>query len=89
MQTFYIPKYNDISQSFDISVRSILTISNDLLCYYILELKILKHQKFSLNIIFSWLVLIIEYFFEKFVKDDNIKTFFIVLFLLILNYIYY
>ena len=90
LQTFYLPQYKDVSKSLDIRVRSILTISNALLCYYILKLKVLKHQKYSLVVIFVCLILImsIEFVFELFAKNCNIKTFFEVLALLILNYIF-
>ena len=72
IQTFYFPKLTDVSKSFDIRVRSILTISDGFFCYYLLKLKIYKHQKLSLFIIFLSLILviIIEFLFEKFEKKE-------------------
>ena len=89
IQTFYFPKFKDISKSFDIRVRSILTISNGFFCYYLLRLEIYKHQKLSLFIIFSSLIIIIiiEFLFEKFAKD-NVVNFFSTLLLMILNYLF-
>ena len=90
LQTFYLPQYKDVSKSLDIRARSILTISNALLCFFILKLKLLKHQKFSLVVIFICLILIIimEFVFELFAKNCNIKTIFEVFALLILNYLF-
>ena len=59
IQTFYFPKFTDVSKTFDLRVRSILTISNGFFCYYLLRLNIYKHQKLSLFIIFSSLIIII------------------------------
>ena len=72
IQTFYFPKLTDVSKSFDIRVRSILTISDGFFCYYLLKLKIYKHQKLSLFIICLSLiiVIIIEFLFEKFEKKE-------------------
>ena len=89
IQTFYFPKFAEDSTSFDIRVRSILTISNGLFCYYLLRLEIFKHQKLSLFIIFSslFIVIITELLFAIISKDD-IVNFFIILLLMILNYLF-
>ena len=90
IQTFYFPKFTDVSKSFDIRVRSLLTISDGFFCYYLLKLKIYKHQKLYLFIIFLSLILviIIEFLFEKFEKKRNESDFFIALFIMIFKYLF-
>ena len=90
LQANYFPKFEGISKSLDIRIRSILTISNSFLCYYILRLNMPKHQKFSLFIISIsiLMVIIIEFFFEEFAKNRNGKNFMFILIFMILNYIF-
>ena len=82
--TYYLPiKYGNVSKSLNVRLRSILTISCALGCYYLLRIPILKHQLFSLLIILLCLIsiLVSEFLYEQF----NI-TF---VFALILNFIVY
>lgn len=68
IETYYLPKqYKYISQSLNIRLRSILTISSALCCYFLLRIPIFKHQKFSLVIIFICLIIVIfsEFVFEQ------------------------
>ena len=74
LQTYYLPQFLEKeSISLDIRVRNSLIISNAIICYYFLRLKIYKHQKFSLSIIFTCFIIVIvsEYFFEQFLKEGN------------------
>ena len=89
LQTNYLPEFlKKESISLDIRVRNSLIISNAIICYYFLRLKIYKHQKFSLSIIVSCFIIVIvsEYFFEQFLKEGNGISFIIVLIFTIINY---
>ena len=59
IKTVYMPNYEEISSSLDTRLRSIVTISSCLFCYYLLKIPIYKHHKFSLLIIIICLILII------------------------------
>ena len=59
LQTNYLPEFKNVSKSLNIRVRSSLIISNAIICYYFLRLKIYRHQKLSLSIIISCFILVI------------------------------
>lgn len=85
LETYYLPLYNYyISQSFNIRVRSILTLCSALLCYFLLKIPIYKHQIFTLIIIFICLVIIItsDFYFQ----NNNII---IIIFGIIFNFVSY
>lgn len=68
LETYYLPLYNYyISQSFNIRLRSILTLCSALLCYCLLKIPIYKHQIFTLIIIFTCLIIIIasDFYFQE------------------------
>lgn len=73
LQNSYYKIFNRISITLEMRTRSILTISNSFLCYYILNLKIYRHQKFSLTIIFTCLLVVIisEFIFENYIQEES------------------
>ena len=68
IDTYFLPRlyYNSISISLTVRLRSILTLCSALLCYFLLRFPILKHQLFSLLIIFICLLSVIgsEFYFR-------------------------
>ena len=68
LDTYFLPRlyYNRISISLTVRLRSILTLCSALLCYFLLRFPILKHQLFSLLIIFICLLSVIgsEFYFR-------------------------
>ena len=87
LSTLYFPQiYNDgFSKSLDIRLKSIIAIHSILLCHFLLEFRIYKHQKCSLIIIFICLIFIVtfEYYFlalnKKIVKSPLDLTIILVL----------
>ena len=73
MATYYLPQYDNISNSLDKRLNGMLTISAAFLCCYLLKLPILKHQIFSLSIIFICFisVLFFEYYFKIIYEKSN------------------
>ena len=67
LTTSYLAKFYNISDSLELRLSGIVTISAALFFYFLLKLRIFKHQIFSLLIIGSCLILIIfsEYFFQE------------------------
>ena len=67
IDTYYLPRQFIISNSINIRLRSILTISSSLWCYFLLRIPIFKHHIFSLVIIFICLIIVIitECFFQQ------------------------
>ena len=47
-ETFYLPKYKEVSPSANVRLGGVVIIFSSLLCYFNLRMKILKHQFFSL-----------------------------------------
>ena len=90
LQNSYYKIFNQISITLDMRIKSILTISNALLCYYVLNFKIYWHQKLSLIFIFSCLLIIIfsEFIFECFIQEESALKYFGLLALLILTSIF-
>ena len=90
LASFYIIKYTTISSSLDSRCFSFLVICNSLTYKYLLKFKIYKHQKFSLLIIFSCLILTIgsEYGFQKVDVLFTYGDFTIALFLILLEYFF-
>ena len=90
VQTYYLPKFKSVSKSLDIRVRSSLTISNAILCYYLLRFKIYQHQKLSLFIILPCFIIVIisEYFFEQYLKKGDGLNYIYILLLILLKYIF-
>ena len=67
LTTSYLSKFYNISYSLELRLSGIVTISAALFFYFLLKLRIFKHQIFSLLIIGSCLIFIIfsEYFFQE------------------------
>ena len=86
MATFYIPQYKNISKSLVMRLNGMLTLSAALLCHYLLKLPFLKHQIFSLLIVFACFitVLISEYIF-KIIYSMNLIYFTFVIALIFMN----
>ena len=87
IETFYLPKYNDLSKTITLRFGGIIIIFSSLLCYYNLRLKILKHQFYSLILIgiCSILIIIFEIIFGK--KGMTIGEYFFTYFLVLINLI--
>lgn len=85
VDTLYIPKYKNISDSLFIRLKTILTLCSGIISLFLLKFSIYKHQKFSLLMIFFCLisVIIVEYIF----MESN-TNFFFVLFLIFMNYFF-
>ena len=48
ISTFYLSQFHDFSVSLKLRLSGILTIISALICYYLLKLRIYRHQKLSL-----------------------------------------
>ena len=84
IKTYYLLKYDEISESLILRLRNIVTISSSLLCYYLFKFPLYRHQKFSLLIIFISLILIIFLeFLENFEKDKAYFMFHIIITIII------
>jgi len=57
--SYYFPQFENISKSLNVRLGGSLTLSSFILSYFLLKIKIFKHQKVSLIIIFVCLLLII------------------------------
>ena len=90
MKTFYIPKYQYISNSLPMRLGSLLTFSSAGLCYLLLRLQLYKHQIFSLLIIFicSVIILVFELIIEILYNNKNIINYIYVLFLVFINHFF-
>ena len=90
LTTFYINKYVYISSSLDSRCYSFLVICNSFTYQYLLKFKIFKHQKFSLIIILSCLLLTIasEYGFQIVNTFFTYGDFTIVLLLILVEYFF-
>ena len=88
INTFCLPKFNNISKSLNIRLRCILTISSGIFCYYLLRFPFFKHQKCSLFFILICLlcVIISEYSFEILYKNKIENDFNIILLLIFINH---
>ena len=76
LSTYYLGQYSDISNTLEIRLSGILTISSALFFIFLLHLPISKHHIFSLSIIFFCLISIIisEYYFQyKYVSNFAVK----------------
>ena len=97
IQTYFCPKFlvelkkNDRLFTLDIRLSSILALTSSLLYWKIFKSKIYKHQKLSLYIIFicAMLIIVLEFFFEKFYYNNEIKNIFIVYCLIFITHILY
>ena len=81
IKTYYLLKYDEISESLILRLRNIVTISSSLLCYFLFKFPLYRHHKFSLLIIFISLILII--FLENFEKDKAYFMFHIIVTIII------
>ena len=59
LTSYYFPQFENISISLNVRLGGALTLSSFILSYFLLKIKIFKHQKVSLIIIFVCLLLII------------------------------
>ena len=57
--SYYFPQFENISKSLNVRLGGSLTLSSFIFSYFLLKIKIFKHQKVSLIIIFVCLLLII------------------------------
>ena len=57
--SYYFPQFGNVSKSLNNRLGGALTLSSFILSYFLLKIKIFKHQKFALIIIFVCLLLII------------------------------
>ena len=66
ISTYYLAKYSDMSNTLEMRLSGILTISSALFFYFLLKLPIHKHHFFSLSVILFCLIIIIisEYIFQ-------------------------
>ena len=90
MKTFYIPKYQYISESLPLRLGSLLTFSSAGLCYLLLRFQFHKHQILSLLIIFicSLIILGFEFIIEILYNNKNIINYIYVLFLVFVNHFF-
>ena len=76
ISTFYLVKFTDISNTLEMRLSGILTISSSLFFIFLLHLPIYKHHIFSLSIILFCLisVIILEYCLQyKYVSNFSLK----------------
>ena len=86
LSTLYLPKFNEISQTLEMRLSSILIISSSLFFYFLLKFPIFKHQMLSLSIIFICLIIIIimEFFFQILDQKRSFLEFITILLLIFL-----
>ena len=87
--TIYISKYyRDISKTLYIRQRCILTLVTAFFCFYLLKIKIFRHQIFSLLAILVCLIMIIilEYIFEEIPENKYDLT--VLLFFIFIDYFF-
>ena len=83
--TYFFPKFKSVSESLNIRLKGILIFCSAFFCYFLLKLPILKHQKFSLIIIFINFIIVV--FLElPLYQNKKYLNFFIILLLNILRY---
>jgi len=87
-ETFYLPKYKEVSPSANVRLGGVVIIFSSLLCYFNLRMKILKHQFFSLIAIgiCSIIIIIFEIIFKG--KGLSIGDFFFAYFLVFLYLVF-
>ena len=76
ISTYYLGKYSDISNTLEMRLSGILTISSALFFIFLLHLPISKHHIFSLSVIFFCLISVIisEYYFQyQYVSHFTLK----------------
>ena len=75
--SFYIPKFNIISQTASYRFGGIIIIVGALICHFNLRIKMLKHHFYSLIIlaICSLIVIIIEFIYRR--SSASIESFFL------------
>ena len=88
IETFYLPKYKELSKTITLRFGGVIIIFSSLLCYYNLKLKILKHQFYSLILIgiCSILIIIFEIIFGK--KGMSVGEYFFTYFLVLINLVF-
>ena len=87
--TIYISKYySDASKTLYIRQRCILTLVTAFFCFYLLKIKIFRHQIFSLLAILVCLIMIIilEYIFEEIPENKYDLT--VLLFFIFIDYFF-
>jgi len=88
--TIYISKYyRDISKTLYIRQRCILTLITAFFCFYLLKIKIFRHQTFSLLAILVCLItiIILEYIFEEIPENKYDLT--VLLFFIFIDYFFH
>ena len=75
IETLYFPRYINTSKSLKMRLYGLEVIISAFLCYFLLKLKIYRHQIFSLISLFICLIIIIifEYYFNKYKKGIDEK----------------
>ena len=88
IETYYLPKYKELSKTITLRFGGVIIIFSSLLCYYNLKLKILKHQFYSLILIgiCSILIIIFEIIFGK--KGMSVGEYFFTYFLVLINLVF-
>ena len=86
IKTYFLPQFNDISDSLVVRLRNIVTISSTLLCYYLYKFPLYKHHKISLLIIFICLILII--FLEYLENLEKLVLLTLIIFTIILEHFF-
>jgi hypothetical protein len=83
--SYYFPQFENVSKSLNTRLGGALTISSFILSYFLLKIKIFKHQKFALIIIFVCLLIIIflEILFNIIYHTINGNNFLIILLIII------
>ena len=86
--SFYIPKFNIISQTASYRFGGIIIIVGALICHFNLRIKMLKHHFYSLIIlaICSLIVIIIEFIYRR--SSASIESFFLCYLLVIFNLVF-
>ena len=86
--SFYIPKFNIISQTASYRFGGIIIIVGALICHFNLRIRMLKHHFYSLIIlaICSLIVIIIEFIYRR--SSASIESFFLCYLLVIFNLVF-
>ena len=86
---YYFPKFHYESNTLVLRLKNLATLFSSFFYKYLLKLKIMKHQKVSLIIIFLCLLIIIisEYFYSVVINDYNLNSFREIIILMLVNYL--
>ena len=73
IETFFLPRFIKNSKTLKVRLYGLEIIISAILCYFLLRLKIYRHQIFSLIIVFICLIIIMifDYYFNNLNKGDD------------------